>query len=141
MMNSEGIKAVVMTALIMGNAGGRRRDGNEVNPSPLRETQENEMRTVMIAACAVLMSSCAPAYAQVECGPVDSMTRQLEHRFGETSRGYGLSGPVVVEVFANLETGTWTIVTHRPDGLTCAVAHGTDWDEPREAPADTDPAT
>lgn len=31
---------------------------------------------------------------------------------------------MVVEVFASLETGTWTITITRPDGLTCLAASG-----------------
>ena len=94
------------------------------------------MRGVILAGLLTGLSTCSPAYAQVECGPADAVATELSETYGEASRGYGLWGAVVIEIIVNAETGTWTVVTHRPDGLTCVVAHGTDWTEPARAEGD-----
>ena len=37
-------------------------------------------------------------------------------------------GGAMVETFASLETGTWTIVVTPPEGLSCLVSSGTDFE-------------
>ena len=50
------------------------------------------------------------------CGQREMVLQRLASRYGESRQSIGLgSNNQVVEVFASLETGTWTItVTHRP---------------------------
>ena len=59
------------------------------------------------------------------CGPRDNVLSTLGDRYGETrqSIGLGASGQVM-EVFASLETGTWTITLTLPNGVTCLMASG-----------------
>jgi hypothetical protein len=67
----------------------------------------------------------APAFAQQNCASRDAIVDMLANRYGETRQSIGLGGGYqVVETFANLETGTWTIVITSPNGETCAVAAG-----------------
>ena len=50
---------------------------------------------------------------------------RLASAYGESRQSIGLgSNNQVVEVFASLETGTWTIIVTGPNGLTCLVASG-----------------
>ena len=50
---------------------------------------------------------------------------RLAERYGEAQQVVGLaSDNTVVEVFASLETGTWTIIVTTAQGLTCLVAAG-----------------
>lgn len=59
------------------------------------------------------------------CGPRQAIIDRLSDRFGETRQSVGLAGNnTVVETFASAETGTWTIIVTRPNGLTCLVASG-----------------
>jgi len=59
------------------------------------------------------------------CGPRDVVVSRLADRYGESRQSIGLGGEnQVVEVFASLETGTWTITVTLPNGLTCLVASG-----------------
>lgn len=63
------------------------------------------------------------------------MVRHLAERYGETRRGVGIMSGAVTEVFASAETGTWTIIVTRPDGVSCAVAAGEAWqDDALQAP-------
>ncbi|GIX13681.1 MAG: hypothetical protein KatS3mg118_1640 [Paracoccaceae bacterium] len=71
-----------------------------------------------------------PAAAQGSvCGQREMIVQRLLEQFGETRQSMGLqrdSG--VVEIFASLESGTWTILLTLPNGLTCLVAAGEAWD-------------
>lgn len=50
---------------------------------------------------------------------------RLAERYGESRQSIGLgTDNAVVEVYASLETGTWTITVTLPNGLTCLVASG-----------------
>jgi hypothetical protein len=47
----------------------------------------------------------------------------------------------VIEIFANAESGTWTITVSLPDGATCLVASGSNFETlSEELPAKGDPA-
>lgn len=59
------------------------------------------------------------------CAPRALVLERLQEGYGETRQSIGLAGQgAVVEVFAALETGTWTIIVTGPGGLTCLVASG-----------------
>ncbi len=66
------------------------------------------------------------AHAQTaNCAPHDVIVERLADRFGESRQSIGLSSNnAVVEVFAALTTGTWTIALTQPGGPTCLVASG-----------------
>ncbi|WP_439150816.1 hypothetical protein [Sulfitobacter sp.] len=71
--------------------------------------------------------------AQVQCAPHEVITGVLAEAFGETRQGLGVmqDGPVM-ELFANDETGTWTVTVTEPGNLTCIVAGGEAWTETNE---------
>ena len=78
---------------------------------------------VLTTALFVGMASSALAQGQT-CGARDGESRQ--------SIGMAPEGRVV-EVFASLESGTWTITVTMPNGMTCLVASGQSYenlDEP-----------
>lgn len=71
-----------------------------------------------------------PAEAQSVCAPREQIVQRLAEGYGETRQGYGLqNASVVIEIYANAETGTWTIIATRPDGAACAMAAGEAWRE------------
>ncbi|MCP5037428.1 MAG: hypothetical protein GY945_07495 [Rhodobacteraceae bacterium] len=75
----------------------------------------------------LLMTGAVRAQSQSggNCAVHASVIEQLAQKYGETRQSIGLaSGNQVVEVFASLETGTWTIIVTRPSGITCMVAAG-----------------
>ena len=67
------------------------------------------------------------AFAQQSnnCADRERVVERLAETYGESRQSIGLApNNSVVEVFASLETGTWTITVTSPAGLTCLVASG-----------------
>ena len=93
------------------------------------------MRAVIFAVLAAFFA--APAMAQIanNCAPREIMIERLASGFGETRQSIGLGAQgSVVEVFASLETGTWTIVVTAPSGVTCMAAVGRSFERVDELP-------
>ncbi|MEM8698192.1 MAG: hypothetical protein AAGF44_03425 [Pseudomonadota bacterium] len=62
---------------------------------------------------------------QMICGKRQNIIQQLERKYGETARVMGFSqGAGVVEVYANTESGSWTILVTNPSGTSCLMAAG-----------------
>jgi len=86
------------------------------------------------AALAPPMAIAEPANAiptpvnRVACAPRAQVTEHLIQKFGETRRGAGLvNARQILEVWRSDETGSWTILMTRADGLSCIVATGNAW--------------
>ncbi|MEQ9015935.1 MAG: hypothetical protein RLO38_15605 [Roseovarius confluentis] len=88
---------------------------------------------VLTTALFVGMASSALAQGQT-CGARDAVIERLAERYGESRQSIGMAPEGrVVEVFASLESGTWTITVTMPNGMTCLVASGQSYenlDEP-----------
>ena len=68
-----------------------------------------------------------PAAPALRCGPRDAVLAALESD-GADLQDAGLTPTgFLAETFANPETGTWTWLLTRPDGLTCLLAWGESW--------------
>lgn len=83
------------------------------------------MNKLLLAAA--LVASCAPAHAQQAnvCAKRSVMVAELEKSHGEYRQSAGLArNQAVVEVFANTETGTWSIIVSLPTGMSCLVSAG-----------------
>lgn len=77
---------------------------------------------VVVAAAVVLATTGAEA---ARCRPRADVVADLAKRYGEQATWIGLStAGHVVEVWANPETGTWTILTTAPAGPTCIQGAG-----------------
>jgi hypothetical protein len=72
-----------------------------------------------------------PAQAQpANCADHAEVVQRLADTFGETRQSIGVTHDnLVLEVFAAMDTGSWTITLTRAGGPTCLVAagHGFDW--------------
>ena len=83
-------------------------------------------RAITLAALIALptVSHSAP-----QCGPRDEAVKILKDKYGETQQFYGLnrSRTVVLETYANLVTGTWSLLRTEPSGRTCLVASGNEF--------------
>ncbi len=66
------------------------------------------------------------AFAQQRrCADRARVIERLGSVYGESRQSIGLAANnAVVEVFASIETGTWTITVTTPQGMTCLVASG-----------------
>lgn len=67
-----------------------------------------------------------PSQAQTgQCADHTIVVERLAERYGESRQSIGLaSDNSVVEVFASMDTGSWTITVTRSGGPTCLVAAG-----------------
>ena len=73
------------------------------------------------------------AQGQAQCGPRDTVVQFLADTYGETRQAAGLErSGALVEMFANMETGSWTAIASSADGTSCLLADGTGW-QPDEA--------
>ena len=67
------------------------------------------------------------AVAQSTCAPHASMIMKLDMRYGEARLGIGRGGSNLFEMWANIETGSWTILEVFPSGMACVRAAGEGW--------------
>jgi hypothetical protein len=90
-----------------------------------------------MAAMGLLASAAAPVAAQAPrsgalqpaCQTHDEIMQMLNQKFAEIPAALGLqSNGHLVQVFASKDGMTWTIVTTRPDGVSCIVALGRNWE-------------
>jgi hypothetical protein len=82
-----------------------------------------------LAAGILLTALSAPAYAQVSvpCGERERVVNGLQHKFGESQVGFGLTpGGQLLEIFAS-DKGTWTLLLSLPTGKSCMIANGDAW--------------
>lgn len=90
------------------------------------------MRKLLIVLGALLIGLSAipeAARAQMMCGPRNDVVANLEKGYSEHPVSMGLaSNGAVIEVFLS-EAGTFTIVMTRPDGLSCLMAAGKNWQD------------
>lgn len=72
----------------------------------------------------------APGTAPVRaCGQYDDIATQLGQHFAEIPKAFGLQqNGHLLQVFVSEETGTWTIVSTTPAGVSCIVAAGESWE-------------
>lgn len=100
------------------------------------------MRRILTAA--VLAAISLPASAEPSpqwlrlgglCDTHDGMTAHLANKYGETPAAVGTTGArYIMELFVNIETGTWTVVLTQADGTACGVAAGENFE--KQAPAE-----
>ncbi len=89
-----------------------------------------------IILTSLLAISPVTAFAQQNCAPREQVVQQLSEKYGETRQSIGLAANnAVMEVFANLEGGSWTITVTMTNGITCMVASGQAFENTAEAPA------
>ena len=90
-----------------------------------------KMAAAAILSVAMLTNNLAltgEAAAQVmQCGERDPLIKSLNDKFREKRFGIGLiTNARLIELFVS-DSGTWTMLMTRPDGITCIVAAGSNW--------------
>ena len=89
------------------------------------------IRAALIAA---MLATPAAAQTALTCFPREAVMVRLAEAFGETLQSIGLgNGGAVVETFANLQTGTWTITVTTTEGITCLIGSGQAFERVSEA--------
>lgn len=91
---------------------------------------------VVLAAMAIPW----PAFGQsLTCIPRETVLKNLADNFQEAPVGVGLSSTgALLELLASPDGSTWTIILSGPDGMSCPLAAGRDWQE--RIPERGDPA-
>ena len=70
------------------------------------------------------------------CGQRDKLVEHLAQKYREQPTSMGLqSDGHVLEVFSSRDSGTWTILVSRPDGISCIAIAGEGWQATRAAGA------
>ena len=91
------------------------------------------MKLPFIVIGAVLAGSWTlPATAQQQglaCAKRADMIRTLAKRYSEAPRAIGLAGQqAMIEIFTS-KAGTFTILLTKPDGASCIISAGENWEE------------
>lgn len=69
-----------------------------------------------------------PAHAQVTCDAHDNVSDRLKAKFGENVVGRGLSSETALyEIWRSPDSGSWTVVLLKADGVACIMASGFAW--------------
>ncbi|MBN2906614.1 MAG: hypothetical protein JXJ18_07900 [Rhodobacteraceae bacterium] len=78
-----------------------------------------------LALALLILPTTAPAQTPPQCGPRADVLATLAARYGEARQALGLAAnSAVVELLANPETGSWTIIATLPSGISCLIASG-----------------
>lgn len=107
--------------------------GNAVSSHPITEFSRKialaSLTAASLAVAAVIGLPSTEANAQqTVCGARESLVERLEVRFKESETAYGITGNgMVAELFVSAE-GSWTLVLTRPDGISCLMAAGQNWE-------------
>jgi hypothetical protein len=85
------------------------------------------------ACSAILMVAAAStptavSAASARCGPRTELLNELSKQYREAPVAVGLvNSGALVEVLTSESGTTWTILVSRPDGTSCLVAAGKEW--------------
>ncbi|WP_259780543.1 hypothetical protein [Aestuariispira ectoiniformans] len=83
-----------------------------------------------VIGAGLVFSVASAASAQNICGPHEEIVKRLEKNYKEARAGFGLAGNgTLVELFVSQDKRTWTFMYTRPDGITCLMAAGGDWEK------------
>lgn len=101
--------------------------------TPIDKFRRNLMRAASagIAVSGLVAVPNWTAIAQVPCMTHEELVEFLYDRHDEKRVGAGLeTGGRLLEVFATASGSTWTMVVTSPNGASCVVATGLEWQEP-----------
>ena len=71
-----------------------------------------------------------PAYAQsgLVCQNREHLVQTLENRYKESLESVGMQGSKqLLEIWSAQETGSFTVLITKPNGISCVVASGSNW--------------
>ena len=75
------------------------------------------------------------------CAPHDTIATALSDQYGESAHAMGLAeDSTVMELYAAPQTGTWTLTVTMPNGVTCLVATGKNFESIAPTQVKGDPA-
>ncbi len=94
----------------------------------MTKTMTYSLARTAILAAALAAGLAAPAKAERVCLPFADMAQQLNLKFAEAPVAMGLAdNGGLIQVFANGDGSTWTMLFVAPSGVSCLVASGETW--------------
>lgn len=89
------------------------------------------MSNRMLGWAAVLTVIALPAMAQGRptCGERSDLLAQLKEQFEESPSGVGVTGNGTVVELTTSQSGSWTLLLSFPDGRSCLMAAGENWEQ------------
>ena len=105
------------------------------DPSTIRHLPLRWRAAAWPVAAAVLLGAVAagPTAARADpqvCGARAEILAELTKRYSEAPVAVGLSNSgVLVEVLSSDNGSTWTIIVSQPNGTSCLVAAGKEWQD------------
>ncbi len=97
-------------------------------------------RHVWLAVAAGLAAFSLPGRAQAPpiCAPTAAMLGTLAERYGERPAGAGVtSSGALLQLLIRPDARSWTVLLTRPNGVSCLLAAGHDWQAPPVVPDET----
>ncbi len=89
-----------------------------------------------LALALILLAGSAAAAEGPTCDKRPAVMSQLENKYSERPVAIGVANNGgIVEVLATEDGDTWTIIITLPNGMTCLVAAGEDWERLPKMPA------
>ena len=93
-------------------------------------------KVVAIAALVTAFSLPATAQQQAACAKRTDVLKHLSAKYTEAPVALGLANNGgVIEVLSSKAGASWTIIITMPNGPTCMVAAGENWEKIRSSPA------
>ena len=91
-----------------------------------------------LGIAAYLLAAHGVMAQQAQCAERRTIVESLQAKYGETRQSIGLAqNNGVVEIFASTRTGSWTILFTSPNGSTCLVASGQNYENVGDPPLPT----
>lgn len=98
------------------------------------------MKSTIIGAALALTVGVTSASAQANCNDRDTIVERLASKYGEHQQSLGITeNKVLLEVFANLETGTFSVIVTDANKVSCLIATGTNHEATLEHAPNNDP--
>jgi hypothetical protein len=83
------------------------------------------MRLVICILAALTLALPSQAQQRLNCAPRDTVAKALTQKHGEHPVLRGVSGRAMVEVWLNIESGSFSVIITQPSsGLACMMAAG-----------------
>ena len=92
-------------------------------------------RFAAVAAMLAAFFLPGPAQAPPVCGATEALLATLAERYGERPAGLGVTTVgQLLQLLVRPDQRSWTVLLTRPDGVSCLLAAGHDWQRRMETP-------
>lgn len=104
----------------------------------IRRSLRRSLPALLLAPAALSPPAALAASPQI-CGTRTEILAELTKRYSEAPVAVGLANSGgLVEVLTNGNGSTWSILVSQPDGTSCLVAAGKEWQELKRAAGSRD---